>query len=320
MSTPIPEFRGLPQEDVDEFLKKFKTAPVTFRNDELKCLALQKCLTGAAHTWAKNSLKEVLREGDWRSAKKRLLERFSEPNKELRHLERLTKMRFDENLMTLTSYTESYEEAYKKAHKGAESGHIIRGLSRNLLSNIIKHLNILSDNWDQSLDRYESYELIKRIDSRIIPYERREDPIKQNDALESLSRAIKELKESMTKKEVDCSNSKKTTNEVSCALIRSNNRYKSDERYRYRSYGQRPYEHSSGQTKRELPSRSQYHEGQEKPPKIGLKLMESCEKIYGRPPYLCKLCDGRHFHRHCPFYNLNEKGQLDREALGSPRT
>ena len=78
-SVILPEFKGAPNEDVHDFLCKFKKATATF-NDELKCLALQKALSGAAQVWAKHNLKVEFNVGDWKTAKSALIERFGPPN------------------------------------------------------------------------------------------------------------------------------------------------------------------------------------------------------------------------------------------------
>lgn len=193
-STQLPTFSGEPDEDVHNFLRRFKLATITL-SDELRCLALQKSLAGAAHTWARDSIKSELAQGHWKSAKRQLVERFSLPNRELRYQEKITKMKFDPSKATLQSYVEDFADCYKKAHGNVPEQTIIKALSFNLPKSIIKHLHSISDSWLdlETLSRFST--LVKHIETKILPFETQETSESQKVTMAAITQVLKELQE-----------------------------------------------------------------------------------------------------------------------------
>lgn len=174
MTIPVPEFKGLPHEDVFEFLKRFKIATLSL-NQKFKCLALNKALVGPAHLWAKSGIKNFISNEDWKSAKKAIIDRFGPPNQELRYQERLTKMRYDPKVTTLMSYIEDYANCCKKAFDQVRDQDVIRSLSLNLPKDIIRHLNMLSDHWESLESINAFYALVRRLETKILPYEAKDE-------------------------------------------------------------------------------------------------------------------------------------------------
>lgn len=220
----IPEFRGLPNEDVFAFLKRFKMATLSF-SEELRCLALNKALLGAAHTWAKSNIKNLIATGAWKEAKKKIIDRFAPPDRELRYQERLTKLRYDPAKGTLTSYTEEYADVYKKAHGSVTDQDIIKSLSLNLPPNIIRHLNVLSDDWNSFSDLTDLYSLLRRLECKILPYEPK-DTAEEKVDVGVLTRLIKEMKDSFEAQRIKAeakNDEQKPKTEVVAALAKPNN-------------------------------------------------------------------------------------------------
>lgn len=316
---PVPEFRGLPNEDVYEFLKKFKTATLSF-DDKVKCVALNKALVGPAHTWAKENLKTLIAQEDWKAAKKAIIDRFALPNQELRHQEKLSKLKFDPQDHTLMSYVEEYADTYKKAHKQSKDQDIIRSLSLNLPGDILKNLNIISENWCE-LDSLKSfYQLVRRLESKILPYEGADESEGEKANMASLTKMLKDIQNSITQEKAKQSESKAQESVAAIAprspepkRVRFNGQTASYPRFQNRGY--RPYsgrEERQSYTKtpnmyyrqnfpRMLPKSSEDDQNTAK----NKALHEGYYSMYGKPPNPCHTCGGDHFNRHCPYRELN---------------
>lgn len=332
---PIPEFRGLPGEDVFEFIQRFKLATLTF-SEELRCLALNKALIGSAQIWAKESLKSLIKSGHWKPVKKALIERFAAPDQELRHQQKLMKMKFDDVKGSLTSYIEEYAACYRKAFTNAVDTDIIKSLSLNLPSNIVRHLNILSENWVEFQTMALLYSLVKRLESKILPYESIQEN-KDKASIAELSKTLLEmqatLKASLDKKETPKPD--KEPEEAVALMGRLNNyeQRQGPDRYQMPLKRPAPYERfdNPSRNRRYVLDRRgpQAHYGnnqvatqQDQPPQYRMlppksnqasenqsinynALKSAYEQRYGKPPGPCYICGGEHFNRHCLYRDLN---------------
>lgn len=331
----LPSFSGSPNEDVIEFLDKFKTATFVL-NDELRCLALRKALTGSARVWSKNNLKDEIAQGNWKQARKLLLDRFQQADQQQRYLENLAKMRYDSKTTDLRSYVERYEKAYKKAHKTASDKDIIESLAQNLPSKIKLTLNLISENWT-SLDSLKLLEpILKRVDQTIIPYEPPEEEPQEKLDVPTMSRLLKQMQEDFKK---DCleqlKTEAKTPKEEAVAAI---GRFQYQPRFpqganqsnfrrnQYQGFYNRNLALGSFSNKRRVRFQDgdNGQEGQQRPPQPNssgfdgkARLLQSQDKPeagdakqayyrrYGRPPGPCYHCKQDHYNRHCPYVNLN---------------
>lgn len=326
----IPEFSGAPDDDVHEFLRKFKLATITF-SDELRCLALQKALTGAARIWCKTISKGSLAENDWQATKKALIGRFEAPNQSLRHQENLSKLKYDPMRETLTSFVEKYAACYKKAHNKPKDSDIMKSIALKLPKHIIRDLNLLSESWSDITELREFYKLVRRFENKIQPYEQDEDlPGKRLD-IAGLKRLLSDLKDSFKQ-------TSKTTEpkmeEQEVALIQQHRGPPN----RQNPSGNNCFEASGGENVQSGYTQSTYgpirinqtrnFQGQYAPYQLqqrnqrgasGRRLLQTNETPkqniralqnayiakYGAPPGPCQYCGEDHYNRHCIFRDLN---------------
>lgn len=193
-SVSVPEFGGSPNEDVKSFLRKFKLATISF-SVELRCLALNKALIGAARTWAKANIKDLIRSGDWTAIKKLMVERFGSPNQEIRHHEKLAKLKFDPSRGTVTSFIEEFSECYRRVHEAASDMDIITAVKLKLPDKVLKNLYILDGKWIKFQTLDEMFMLVKRLEHEIVPYEVAESDKDEKIDVSSIHKVLKELRQ-----------------------------------------------------------------------------------------------------------------------------
>lgn len=329
-SISIPEFKGLPNEDVFDFLQRFKLATLTF-SDELRCLALNRALNGSARIWAKANIKESINSGDWKATKKAIVERFAAPNQELRHQEKLIKMRFDPSAGTLISYIEEYADCFRKARLLSSDKDIISSLNFNLPAHIIRHLNVLSDDWTNFDTLSDLYKLIKRLEGKILPYEQKPDAEEEKVNMATLSKLLKEMQESFQEqcaKKID-QETKAIKEEAVAAIGRYNNYdrrqqdsrsqepsqqhdqgfYQSRGNYRGRNFDPNYRNRNGPRNYANAPYPMITQTGNSTIAPSYSKSKENLKAAYlakhGKPPAPCTYCGEEHFHRHCPYRDLN---------------
>lgn len=331
----IPEFGGGPNEDVTEFLQKFKAATFSL-NEELRCIALRKALVASARIWAKDNLKELIAAGDWKSAKKAIENRFLSADHHERYHKKLSTMKYDPKLTTLRSYVEGYVSCFRKAHKSATDKNIIESLVQNLPANIKHTLNLLSETWRQMDDLKSLYPLIKRVEQTILPYAPAEQEPGEKLDVTTMAKLLKQMQEEFKK---DClekikAETKATQEEAVAAIGRYYNQNSTNEQpTAKRPNNPVPYHNfpirSRGYNGPQYGRRNQYRPGdrddiQRRPPqptprepysfgqdtKLGkdqelTNAQETYYRRHGKPPRPCYHCQQDHFNRHCPYMNLN---------------
>lgn len=305
-SVAIPEFKGAPEEDIYEFIRRFKLATITFSN-ELKCLALSRAFRGAASVWAKANIKDKIQNGDWKTIKTAMVERFASPNRELRYREKLSKMSFNSQLETLTSYIEGYAECYRKAHPNTTDHDVIMALTVNLPKNILRNLNVLSENWSEATDISTLLKLVKRLEVKILPYDDEEGPTGKVD-MASLTKILSELKESIkTAGKKDSENEDK--GEIVAAL--QHNRPQVNNGPPQRTWNREPARYNPYAYRREGERKQVGSNQQRYQNPVPNQLPNNDWKgnyfqKFGNPPGPCRYCgDNKHFNRHCPYMALN---------------
>lgn len=316
-TVPIPQFKGLPNEDIHEFLSQFKLATIMF-TDEVRCLAIYKALAGSAHTWAKENIKVLIKDGNWKAIKKLLIERFSGLDQQLRYQKKLLKMNFDSSKSSLLSYIEEFVCVYRKAHTQAKDCDIIKSLSLNLPPQIIKHLNLLSDLWTSLDDLKQIYTLVRRLEEKILPYEDAE--AKRDKAnLADVKMMLKELQESQ-KKLLEAQNSPKKDSSVEAVAAIGKISPPKQPNERVTPYGQQnsgSYRPNRGRYRgyyngnnfgRQVVPQSQFKPmlpNSDEPSKNKTQkheeLKAAYEAIHGKIPGPCYHCGGDHFNVHCPY-------------------
>lgn len=304
----LPSFAGLPDQDINTFIKEFKSATMTL-TEELRCLALNRALIGPAHIWAKTNIKDEIKQGNWSGARAKLRERFLPPGQVLRHLEKLSKMKYDPRETTLSSYVDVFADLYKKAYYNAADSDVIRGLRLNLTPEILRHLNTLSATWTELKSLSEFMTIIQRIERDILPYEAKPKSDDNSTILE-LTRAIKELRESVAAKKQTETNLSHEPVEVVAAISRqgqgrTRNRGQEDtKRARYDGNVNRNRERSGNE--RDEAREPRNNERNQHDGRISRsELQRQYESQHGKPPGPCWTCGENHYNRHCPFTALN---------------
>lgn len=334
-SIPIPEFRGLPSEDIHEFLKKFKFHTSTL-SEEHRCQALNKALKDSAMTWAKVNLKDLLRQSDWKSIKNQLIDRFGSGDRRIRYMEKLSTLKFDAKKSTLISYVETFLTIYKKAFTGQSESDAIQSLRINLPDGVVKGLNQLDDEWVNFSQTTQLYDLVKRYERNIMPYETRESESNNSINADTLKSMLMEFKESITQQLDKRQNGESKSDNQQLAIIANqkpsrpldHKRYQYQRpRYQNRNYGQQNYRRPSYQGRNHYQDRNNYQPrrqfntgtpGDSKPLLHQSRLAIAGQPVnqgseqnlvnpsasyyakFGKPPAPCKYCHGDHLHRHCP--------------------
>lgn len=330
----IPEFSGSPNEDVTEFLKKFKATTFAL-NDELKCIALRKALIGSARIWAKDNLKDLISAGKWKEIKRSIEDRFQPADYQERYHKKLATMKYDPKVTTLRSYVEGYAVCYRKAHNDCSDKNIIESLVQNLPSNIKHTLNMLSETWRQMDKMADLYPIIKRVEQTIIPYEPK--PIESGEKLniDAMAKLLKDMQENFKK---DClaavQAQTKVSNDIAVAAIaqfkerssRDDRLQPVNKRRRFQDYNRNNF----GRNQTNYQNRVNYQPKPKLLPQPSTNAKpdvnnnpKSNEEInpeelkapyyqkYGKPPGPCWNCKGDHFNRHCPYITLNQDGQIE---------
>lgn len=327
----IPEFGGLPGEDVKEFLNRFKIVTFTL-NNELKCIALRKALVGSARIWAKNNLKELINAGDWKSAKEALEERFQAPDHQERFHQKLANMRYDPKTVTLRSYVEGYAACFRKAHKTATDKNIIESLVQNLPKDIKHTLNLISETWRTMTELKDLYPVIKRVEQTILPYAPAiEEPAERLDVT-TMSKLLKQMQEDFKN---DClekikAETKASSEEAIAALGRIQNQrennasgnppqsttYRNTHYFgpRYNRRDQTQMDNSNQNQQRRPPqpmlpnnATSESTNQMDATKSNSQALQSAYEQKFGVPPGPCRYCRQNHFNRHCPYINHDLK-------------
>lgn len=299
----VPEFRGAPNEDINQFLSEFGRATTTL-NATQKCLALKKALVGDAATYLKSYLKEDLQKGEWKKAKAKLRDRFSYIEPALLYRTELNKKSFDPKKNTLLGYVDGYAKLYSKIHTGAKDSELIQDLSLNLGKPIILKLNQISADW-KSIEDFESFrKLISRLARDIMALEDEISIQETNDIASkvgslvssALSPHLKEFKGLISR--LDEKSQDKPETEKLAAV-------------KCGEYPTRTKEYPrSDQNKRR--GREWEATDQQVPDKRTNDLMKAYEDRHGRVPGACLYCNGMHWHKHCPLRSPHLKGVGDR--------
>lgn len=212
-SVVVPEFYGRPNEDVNDFLKKFKLATLGFSNTH-KCLLINRALKGSALTWAQEFTTDLLADSEWQQVEAKLIERFGPIDKKLYYLEKMKRSMFEPDLTTLISYVEGYLALYKKAYPVYQVVDAIYSLRCNLPDQIIKGLNSMDDNWI-NYDRIDTLlALVCRFERNILSFEKKDTSQTQTVSPDALKTMLEELKDKFTEE----IKSSKDTNDKSKGL------------------------------------------------------------------------------------------------------
>lgn len=303
--TNLPEFRGAPYEDVEQFLREFSRATTTLLPEQ-KCIALKKALVGDASIYAKKYLKEELLHGQWKQVKASLRNRFSRIEPSLLYRTELNKMSFDPVQSTLLGYIDRYAGLYKKVHQAAADNEMILDISLNLGQHIVLKLNQLSGNW-RSLANFEDFrELISRLERDIMSLERDT----ANQTTQELASTVNKLVSTALQPPI------KEFQDLITRLSQKASQEPDTENVAALKHGK--YPDRSNETKRDAQAsgkRSDRDWGEDRPFRQGFKKSKDLKRAYedkfGEPPGPCYYCGGHHFRRHCPLDMPDLKEQRD---------
>lgn len=289
----------------------------------------------AAKIWAKSNLKEVIADGNWRQLKRQLIERFEGSNACLRHLEKLSKLKFVSKEKLLLSYIEKYANLYKQAHSNSSDSDIIMALRINLPDPVQKALNTLSANWISITNMKDMYQLVRRTKGKILAFEKGQEDeklMKPEELVRMMTDLKNILKDSQKKKE-------KATQQVAAAAIikQAESAHKTKEfsrnnhHQRYQPYSegrdnrfQKRFANPSHNTRNDSSKHGRdslqvtvkgnhynnpYRRNEPRPTTSKDTQVNNAYNQYiskfGEPPGPCYNCKGMHFNKHCPYLNLN---------------
>lgn len=317
---PIPQFGGNPNEDIFEFLTKYKAATISV-GEAMRCKALQRALTGAAYVWARNNIKKNITEGkNWKACKAALIERFQPPNAEMRFHEKLSKMKYDQDKDSLLSYVEAYADCYRRVHHEAKDKDIISQLKLNLPNRIQRALNVINDGWSNLDDLKEVFKLARRAEEKILPFDKDENQNQLNassliEILNSFKNSIREevAKQATNKEEAlaaiqlagQQTNTNRATRNDEFASNQAQNAsrggYQRIRRPDNRDQGKRGYAPYPNRA----PGRRSYI-----PQEEAQKLKDAYNAKNGAPPRPCHACGGHHWNHDCPLLKSEEAEAL----------
>lgn len=321
-SVQVPEFHGLPDEDVEEFRNKFELATLAF-TDQHKCLALKKALKNAAFTWSEANLRDHIARADWTRIKALLVERFGPADQKLHYRKKLSTSKFEIGKTTLMAYVEGYLATYAKAFPNYLPNDAIHSLRCNLPDQIIKGLNTLDDSWVSLDDLTKFYALVSRYEKNILAFEQKEDANSQAATQQQLKIIIEELR---ARSAADAKKAEEAKQTVALAAIDHQTPSKPSEETKYQYSNQRPrYNNSKGYKRHEFQSRRNdysnkrfkfnrnYQNNNQSNHNDSRNNSQQSNNSYSREEQSkayyarfgdklddCKFCGGKHLHKHCP--------------------
>lgn len=193
----VPEFNGYPNEDIHDFLKKFKLQTLTL-SDKYRCQTLVRSLKGSASTWAKTNIKGLINIGDWKGIKSALINRYEPLDKQIRYRQKLSELKFDDKTFTISAYVETYIATHLKAFPNQSDNDAIQSLRWNLPDHIIKGLNQMDDGWVKYETIPKLYDLTQRYERNILPFEPSQETESNSLNAETLKKLLTEFKESIS--------------------------------------------------------------------------------------------------------------------------
>lgn len=304
----LPTFSGKPLEDIFEFLTRFKLATFAL-SDKHRCLALNKCLATTANTWAKTNIKKTIIEGQWKLAKKALIDRFGPADVTLKYRERLSLMKYENNKdMTLIGYVEKYVALYKKAYKSHTDADAIISLRLNLPASIIKNLNLLDDSWSSLAECDQLYKLIRRYEENIMPFEDKtsqpgmilgKDGVKELlDQLRSEFKTHQKPPEHLGAIKAEQPQIKQNLDRF--RYQRYNNNFRGKPRYLRGNYNCR-YEQRPNQeaTSSKIALEGEQKSSQDKTLSSNDQVIDNKSQRPNKPPSPCYFCNGDHWNSDC---------------------
>lgn len=290
----LPEYRGVPNEDIEQFLREFGRA-TTALSPAQKCVALKKALVGDASIFAKNYLKTYLSLGQWKEAKKTLRTRFSPIEPSLLYRSQLNQLSFDPSQSTLLGYVDRYAKLYKKIHPSSGTNELIQDLSLNLGHNIILKLNHLSAEWRRIEDFENFRSLISRLERDIMSLETASASHTSRELVSTVNKLVTSALQPPLKEFQDLIGRLNKTHlhepsKANLAVIKNGG---------YPDKRQDQLKESSGKRRER-----DWDSDRDKDRKPGFKkakdLRRAYEEKFGEIPGPCYLCGGQHFRRHCP--------------------
>lgn len=309
----LPEYSGAPNEDIEEFLRKFARS-TTALSKEQKCLALKKAFVGDAAIFLKSYLKSYIISGDWKSLKRDVRKRFSLVDPNLLYRSELSKMVFDPIKTTLMSYVDRYAKLYKKIHANSRDDELIQDISVNLGNHIALKLNQISPDW-KYMGNFEAFrDLISRLERDILALET--DHL--NHATQKIASTVNELVTTALKspiKEIteilgrlnQRAKEEPVTTEHVAAIKHGQYPPANDDRYR-RNYPAKGRERDWEDDRAKQRPKNEVQFNQRLPFVQFKDLMRAYEDKFGSIPGPCYCCGGQHLRRHCPLDPLDLKG------------
>lgn len=326
LNIKVPEFHGLPNEDVNKFIKKFRASTMGFPV-EVRCRFMKKALKDSAQIWSKTHLKELLTKTtltkqDWQIIKKLLRERFSEFDPQSTRRQQLNRMKYKEGDVLLSCYVEDYLSCYKSAYPNHEIQDALQALQANLPHRIIIRLNYINSDWTSLRSIHELIPIIRKLETKILPYEPQEESVSSSineKTIMDLFSGFKSSVEDMIKDTVQKASEKTTSLQLALLDKQSNqdtvneqsnyNRSESRNNSHYRPFfkphkRQPNFRDSYNEKKNKTDDKQADNNTRTSEPSVS-DLEKAYFDKYRKPARPCSLCKGPHWDKHCPFFDLN---------------
>lgn len=231
-SIQVPEFKGLPDEDIHDFISDFELSTLAL-SSEHRCLAINKSLKDAALIWAKSTIKELLTEGDWDQIKKLLIDRFGPADRKLHYKEKLSQMKYESGKTTLIAYVELFLSNYKKAYVKYSPNDSIHALRCNLPDRIIKGLNSLDDTWTSMEDEGKFTNLVQRFENNILVFEKKDEIPSPTLNVDVIKNMFEEFKAELIKDQKKTEEQKKENQGLSVIKHQTPSKSVQESKYQY---------------------------------------------------------------------------------------
>lgn len=310
LQVAVPEFNGTSQEDVHDWIDRFETSTFSLPASR-KTMLLALAFKGPARAWFSRQVRPLLATATWNKLKKLIVERFSTQHPADKHLERLSKLKYDvHGNGSIQSFFDEFIYLYGKAHptpRGETKAYekeMTRARILAIPAETRSQLDLLADL--TNMDSVEQLRAtIKRYDNHVrIDKPKPQQGLDEGKFKEILTTVVKDMMGEQNKTIaalVDqtavvaafAQKNEGARHEMHPARRDSSSR-NSRGRFRYRSNSYPLVEKRSRiepaqQNNRLLPPANPQEVEQQR-----------------QPPYPCVKCGGNHWHSQCQRSNLNE--------------
>lgn len=296
----VPEFSGTVSEDIHDWLERYETSTFSLPESRKKIL-LALAFKGTAKAWFSRELKPLTENKTWDELKRAILERFSSQQPADKHLEKLSKLKYDqEGITSIQSFFDEYIFTYEKAHPKVErtdlksyEKEMTRALVLAIPPEVKSQLNLLVDL--PTIEKLEDLRsVIKRYDNHVrLDVPKRSGALDENKFKEIMTGVVKDMIGEQSKAIAAIADQ----TAIVAAFARRNDQPPRD----YRGNRDRPYKRSRPEG--DTSDKEEPHK--RKPGKVDQSYRDRRGEDRD-PPYPCTFCGENHWHSQCPKRDLKQ--------------